>query len=144
MLGVNKDEANWFYIYSYPEYRDLKVEPKLTYSLYKDFMKSLFHFYPQFPTIANQKVIDAIIYKYSYWENVHNRRKNIELLDNAAADYHFICPALDMASTFAMNRQDVFFYHFTQRATNHVWPDYFGVLHADEIQFTFGQPLYKK
>jgi acetylcholinesterase len=36
----------------------------------------------------------------------------------------------------------VFFYHFTQRATNHLWPDWFGVLHADEIQFVFGEPLY--
>ena len=48
-----------------------------------------------------------------------------------------------MATTYAMQNQDVFFYHFTQRASNHLWPEWFGVLHADEIQFTFGQSLYK-
>lgn len=145
MLGVNKDEANWFYIYAFPEYREYrKAQPKLTYDLYKTFLHSLFHYYPQFPTTANKKVIDAITYRYTFWDNVHNRAKNIENLDNAAADFHFICPALDMASTFAMNNQDVFFYHFTQRASNHMWPDYFGVLHADEIQYTFGQPLYER
>jgi len=144
LLGVNKDEANWFYIYAFPEYRDLKQEPALTYELYKTFLHSLFHFYPQFPATSNKKVVDAITQRYSHWDNVHNRRKNIEYLDDAAADFHFVCPALDMASTFALNNQDVFFYYFTQRASNHLWPDYFGVLHADEIQFTFGQPLYPK
>jgi acetylcholinesterase len=63
MLGVNKDEANWFYIYAFPEYRDLKTEPKLTYDLYRTFLHSLFHYYPQFPTTANKKVIDAITYR---------------------------------------------------------------------------------
>lgn len=40
-----------------------------------------------------------------------------------------------------MNNLDVYFYHFTHRATNHLWPEWLGVLHADEIQFVFGEPL---
>ena len=86
LLGVNKDEANWFYIYAFQEYRDLKVEPKLNYDTYKYMIKSLFFYFPQFPIKAKSSVIDAIIYKYSYWNNVQNRKKNIENLDDAAAD----------------------------------------------------------
>ena len=141
MLGVNKDEANWFYVYQFLEYKNLTVLPPLTYEAFKVFLTSLFHYYPQFPATASKSVIDAIIAKYSYWPNIHNVKKNIEMLDNAPADYHFICPALDLASTYSLNNLDVYFYHFTHRATNHLWPKWLGVLHADEIQFVFGEPL---
>jgi carboxylesterase type B len=142
MLGVNKDEANWFYIYQFADYRNLTVLPPINYEMHKKILANLFTFYPQFPSRATKPVIDAILYKYTPWDNVHNIKRNIEMLDDAPADYHFICPALDFAGTFATNQQDVFFYYFTQRATTHLWPDWFGVLHADEIQFVFGEPLY--
>jgi carboxylesterase type B len=141
LLGVNQDEANWFYIYQFLEYKNLSALPPINYEAFKIFLTSLFHFYPQYPSTASKTVIDAIINKYSYWNNIHNIRKNIEMLDDAPADYHFICPSIDLASTYTLNNLDVFFYHFTQRATNHLWPDWFGVLHADEIQFVFGEPL---
>ena len=143
MLGVNKDEANWFYIYQFADYRNLTVLPPVNYEMHKTLLASLFTFYPQFPSRATKQIIDAILYKYTPWDNVHNVKKNIEMIDDAPADYHFICPALDFAGTFATNQLDVFFYYFTQRATNHLWPEWFGVLHADEIQFVFGEPLYE-
>jgi carboxylesterase type B len=89
MLGVNRDEANWFYVYNFEEYRNFKIEPKLNYDTYKVMLNSLFYYFPQFPTKTKKSVLDAIIYKYSYWDNVQNRKKNIEYLDDAAADYHF-------------------------------------------------------
>jgi len=124
LLGVNKDEANWFYIYAFSEYRNLSVRPELNYESFKIFLSSLFHYYPQFPSVVTEPVLDAIMFKYTNWNNVHNIQKNIESLDNVAADYHFICPALDLASTFAMNNLDVYFYHFTQRASSHLWPEW--------------------
>lgn len=125
LLGVNQDEANWFYIYSFAEYRNLSVRPELTYDSFKYFLKSLFHYYPQYPSVITESALNAIIFKYTNWENVNNINKNLEALDNVAADFHFICPALDLANSYAMNKLDVFFYHFTQRASSHLWPEWY-------------------
>jgi acetylcholinesterase len=124
LLGVNKDESNYFYIYAFTEYRNLSIKPDLTYDQFKIMLSSLFYYYPQFPTTITKPVLDAIIFKYTNWDNVHNMKHNIEKLDDAASDYHFICPALDMASIFALNKLDVYFYHFTQRASTHLWPEW--------------------
>jgi len=144
IIGVNKDEASFFLFYQFAEYRNFTVKPPITNEIHEKLLANLFTSYPQFPSKANKPIIDAICYKYTPWDNVHDIKRNIELLDDAPADYHFICPALDFANTYATNQQDVFFYHFTQRASNHLWPDWFGVMHTDEIQFVFGKPLYSQ
>ena len=141
IVGANKDEGNWFFVYAFSEYRNLTVEPHLDYETYKSFLTSLFHFYPQFPAIISKSALNAIIYRYTNWQNVHNSKKNIEGLDDAAADFHFICPAQDFASLYSINNQDVFFYYFTQRSSMHYWPEWLGVMHADEISFVFGEPF---
>ncbi len=73
-----------------------------------------------------------------------NSLKNFENFDEAAGDFHFLCPVVDFASTYALNGQDVFLYHFTQRSSNHLWPEWMGVMHGDEISFVFGEPLNPK
>ena len=141
IVGVNKDEASWFYVYAFSEYRNLSVKPQIDYEAYESFLTSLFHFYPQFPAIISKSALKAIIYRYTNWENVHNLNMNMENLDDAAADFHFICPAQDFASLYAIHNQDVFFYHFTQRSSVHYWPEWLGVMHGDEVSFVFGEPL---
>lgn len=109
---------------------------------YKDFITSLFYFYPQYPSTSSSSILNSVIYKYTHWANVHNSQKNLENLDDAAGDFHFVCPVVDFANIYAMNRQDVYFYHYTQRSSRHPWPEWLGVMHGDEISFVFGEPLY--
>ena len=85
--------------------------------------------------------MNAIQYRYTNWNNVHNDAKNFENFDEAAGDFHFLCPVVDFASIYAVNQQDVFFYHFTQRSSTHFWPEWLGVMHGDEVSFVFGEPL---
>ena len=105
-------------------------------------MTSLFYFYPQYPSTSSSAILNSIIYRYTHWQNVHNSQKNLENLDDAAGDFHFVCPVVDFANIYAMNRQDVYMYYYTQRSSRHPWPDWLGVMHGDEISFVFGEPLY--
>ncbi|CAF0707338.1 unnamed protein product [Brachionus calyciflorus] len=144
LLGSNKDEGNWFFVYAFPEYRNLTATPTIDYELFKDLITSLFYFYPQFPSTSSKAIINSVIYRYTSWNNVHNTKKNFENLDDAAGDFHFVCPVVDFANIYALNSQDVYLYYYTQRSSKHHWPEWLGVMHGDEISFVFGEPLYKK
>lgn len=142
LLGGNKDEGNWLFVYAFPEYRNLTHRPTFDYEMFKDFVTSLYYFYPQFPAVSSRTILNAILYRYTNWHNVNNDLRNFENLDDAAGDFHFICPMVDFASIYAMHNQDVYFYYYTQRSSRHYWPDWMGVMHGDEISFVFGEPLY--
>jgi acetylcholinesterase len=63
LLGANKDEGNWFFVYAFPEYRNLTAPPILDYETFKDFITSLFYFYPQFPSTSNKAILEAVMYR---------------------------------------------------------------------------------
>lgn len=67
LIGGNKDEGNWFFVYAFPEYRNLLAVPTIDYELFKDLMASLFYFYPQFPSTSSQAILNAVLYQYSNW-----------------------------------------------------------------------------
>ncbi|RMZ96447.1 acetylcholinesterase type 1 [Brachionus plicatilis] len=141
LLGGNRDEGNWLFVYAFPEYRNLTTRPAIDYGTFKDFMTSLFYFYPQYPDVSSLAIRNAILYRYTNWNNVHNEEKNFENLDDAAGDFHFLCPTIDFANIYAISQIDVYFYYYTQRSSNHYWPEWLGVMHGDEISFVFGEPL---
>jgi acetylcholinesterase len=142
LIGANKDEGNWFFVYAFPEYRNMSVAPTVDYELFKDFIMSLFYFYPQFPSTSTSTIVNAVTYRYTNWNNVHNTKSNFENLDDAAGDFHFVCPVVDFANIYASNQQDVYFYYYTHRSSQHYWPEWLGVMHGDEIAFVFGEALY--
>jgi acetylcholinesterase len=146
LTGVNKDEGNWFFVYSFKNFRDyfnITEPPVITYNDFEEHMSQLFHFYPQYPYTASPLLLRSITHRYTYWNNVNDSFQNRENLDNAAADFHFVCPVVDLANQYALYGQKVFFYHYTHRSSKHYWPDWLGVMHADEIGFVFGEPLNK-
>lgn len=65
-------------------------------------------------------------------------------MDDAAGDFHFICPVIDFANIYSLNNQDVYLYYYTHRSSQHHWPEWLGVMHGDEIMFVFGEPFYTK
>lgn len=70
LLGANKDEGNWFFVYAFPEYRDFNSTPNISYDLFKDMITSLFYFYPQFPSTSSLPIINSILYRYTNWSNL--------------------------------------------------------------------------
>lgn len=42
---------------------------------------------------------------------------------------------------YAKENLTVYMYYYTHRSSTHLWPKWTGVLHADEINFVFGEAL---
>ena len=105
--------------------------------------------------------MEAITYEYTSWLDPNDTKSMIDALDLMVGDYQFTCPTIEFAdrSVFPVYQQSfflwniyfsrryaetfnsVFQYYYDHRASNHPWPNWTGVLHGDEINFVFGEPL---
>jgi carboxylesterase type B len=132
-MGVNLNEANYFYAYAFEEYRNFTQQPTLDDATYKDHLANIFHFYPQYPLTSTNETQSQILSTYSYTTN------NFNQLDKAGSDFNFKCPQNRLAHYYESS--SVFFYYFTQLSDKFNWPEWLGVLHTNEIPFTFGVPL---
>lgn len=84
---------------------------------------------------------EAILYEYSNWNNPQDSISNYDALDKIAGDYYFTCHVNEFAYQYANSSNSVYMYYFKQRSSMSPWPKWMGVLHADEINFVFGEPL---
>ena len=63
------------------------------------------------------------------------------MIEAAVGDAHFVCKVNKQAEEYARYSNDVYYYYFTQRSSQNPWPRWMGVMHADEINYVFGEPL---
>lgn len=84
---------------------------------------------------------EAIVFEYSNWNNPHDPISNYDALDKIVGDYYFTCHVNELAHRYAQAGNQVYMYYFKQRSSMSPWPKWMGVLHADEINFVFGEPL---
>ena len=103
----------------------------------EDFIHSVKELNPFVGNLARQ----AIIFEYTDWSNPEDPIKNRDAIDKIVGDYHFTCNVNEFAHRYAEMGNNVYMYYFTHRSSVHLWPSWTGVLHADEINFVFGEPL---
>lgn len=84
---------------------------------------------------------EAIVFEYSNWNNPQDSVSNYDALDKIVGDYYFTCHVNELAHRYAQAGNQVYMYYFKQRSSMSPWPKWMGVLHADEINFVFGEPL---
>lgn len=84
---------------------------------------------------------EAIVFEYSNWNNPSDFVSNYDALDKIVGDYYFTCHVNELAHRYALAGNSVYMYYFKQRSSMSPWPKWMGVLHADEINFVFGEPL---
>ncbi|XP_064638638.1 acetylcholinesterase-like isoform X2 [Lineus longissimus] len=141
LLGSNQDEGNYFLIYQLYELYTIDEEPSISYENFTRSIADLFEYYPYYPKKMNSFGINAISFQYTNWLNIQSREANKENLDDAIGDFHFVCGVNKFAQTYAKFGQNVYYYYFTHRSSMNLWPKYLGVMHADEINYVFGEPL---
>lgn len=141
IAGSNLNEGSFWVLYElYPTYLTLD-RINLNREEFLHSVQSLFYHYPQYPQHPGSIAIEAIAYQYSNWLDPSDGFSNAVALDNAVGDAHFTCNVNLFAHAYAEAGENVYYYYFTERYRSNPWPEWTGVLHGDEILFTFGEPL---
>ena len=136
MMGSNTEEG-YFFIFYY--LYNLFPKEENVYINREQFLQSVQELNPFANSIARQ----AIIFEYTDWSNPDDPIHNRDALDKMVGDYHFTCNVNEFAHRYAEmgGSNNVYMYYYTHRSSTHLWPSWTGVLHADEINFVFGEPL---
>jgi acetylcholinesterase len=137
LTGTDKEEATYFLLYSFPQifknHDDIKISRET-------FLKTINESFPQLSGIQR----GALAYEYTNWNDLEDSASNIDALDKMLGDYLFTCNVNEWAQRYAENGNKVFMYYYTHRTKTNPWPKWAGVLHGDEINFVFGEPLNPK
>ena len=140
LLGSNLNEGSFFIIYELQDWLGLDTKI-MKQEQFLTSVEKLFYYYPQYPLENNDFGRDAIRYQYSNWLEPDNDHLNVEQLDQAVGDCHFVCHVNHFAHTYASAGENAYMYYFTHRYSSNPWPEWMGVLHGDEIVFIFGDPF---
>jgi len=84
---------------------------------------------------------EAILFEYSNWNWPNDAASVYDAIDKVAGDYYFTCHVNEFANQYAEAGNDVYMYYFRHRSSISPWPKWMGVIHGDEINFVFGEPL---
>uniref|UniRef100_A0A131Z4S3 Carboxylic ester hydrolase n=1 Tax=Rhipicephalus appendiculatus TaxID=34631 RepID=A0A131Z4S3_RHIAP len=133
MLGSNANEGSWFLQYFF----GLPVTEETPEVTKENFMAALEALDPS----LEHTPIAAIMNMYTAGEIPSTAADILKALDSIVGDYHFTCPAVRWADTFARAGIPVYQYVFARRSSRNPWPRWTGVTHGEEVPFVFGEPL---
>ncbi|KAF6026542.1 BCHE [Bugula neritina] len=147
LIGSNANEGSSFLVYEFyyqgfgPIFKSKEINFTISHSRFVNDINRAFRYYPQWPTSMNQFGKDAIAFRYTDWRNKDDSLLNRHNIDLSVGDYHFLCPTNAFSQYFVNVGLPVYYYYFTHRSTRNPWGKWMGVMHGDEIFFTFGLPI---
>ncbi|EGT44922.1 hypothetical protein CAEBREN_08184 [Caenorhabditis brenneri] len=146
MIGMNKDEGNYWNIYQLPQFFDKAEPPELTRHQFDTLIDKTFSIQPDI-------IRSAAKYIYSDPNCTDHGRKTrfyAGQMNQIVGDYFFSCDSLWLADQFRSTQHGgstlrkhpkVFVYYFTQSSSANPWPKWTGAMHGYEIEYVFGVPL---
>ncbi|XP_022918728.1 acetylcholinesterase-like [Onthophagus taurus] len=134
LMGSNTEEGYYFILYYLTE---LIRKEENVYVSRQEFIRAVAELNPYFNPIARQ----AIVFEYTDWLNPDDTISNRDALDKMVGDYQFTCNVNEFAYRYAETGNNVYMYYYKHRTVNNPWPSWTGVMHADEINYVFGEPL---
>lgn len=134
MMGNVRDEGTYFLLYDFIDYFDKDDATNLPREKYLEIMNTIFN-------KATEQEREAIIFQYTSWDGNNQGFQNQHQIGRAVGDHFFTCPANDYAQALVERGASLHYYFFTHRTSTSLWGEWMGVLHGDEIEYFFGQPL---
>ncbi|XP_055906266.1 acetylcholinesterase [Eupeodes corollae] len=134
MMGNVRDEGTYFLLYDFIDYFDKDEATNLPRDKYLEIMNTIF-------SKVTQQEKEAIIFQYTSWDGDNQGYENQHQIGRAVGDHFFTCPTNEYAQALAERGASVHYYFFTHRTSTSLWGEWMGVLHGDEIEYFFGQPL---
>lgn len=134
LLGTDQEEGYYWLIYYLTDWfkkeEDVYISPE-------DFKRIVPLLNPEIGKAGHE----AVMFEYTPWHDPTNAAAYRDAVDKIVGDYQFTCATNEMALHYAASGNDVFVYYFTHRSSISPWPKWTGVIHGDEINFVFGEPL---
>ncbi|KAH1001564.1 hypothetical protein HUJ04_005564 [Dendroctonus ponderosae] len=121
LMGSNTEEGYYFIMYYLTEL--FRKEE----NVYIKFLGAVTELNPYVGPAARQ----AIVFEYTDWLNPDDPVANRDALDKMVGDYQFTCNVNEFAHRYAETGNNV----------ANPWPTWTGVMHAEEINYVFGEPL---
>ncbi|XP_067014479.2 acetylcholinesterase [Anabrus simplex] len=134
LMGSNTEEGYYFIIYYLTQ---LFKKEENVYVSRSEYLKAVHELNPYVNAIGRQ----AIVFEYTDWANPDDPIGNRDALDKMVGDYHFTCNVNEFAHRYAETGNNVYMYYFKHRSLSNPWPSWTGVMHGDEINYIFGEPL---
>nr|BAF46104.1 acetylcholinesterase [Pediculus humanus corporis] len=134
LVGSNQDEGTYFLLYDFIDYFEKDGPSYLDRDKFLELIDNIF----KNVTKAEK---EAIIFQYTDWDQVNDGLVNQKMISDIVGDYYFICPTNYFAQLMAERGTKVYYYFFSQRTSTNVWGEWMGVMHGDEIEYVFGNPL---
>ncbi|XP_055585984.1 acetylcholinesterase [Uranotaenia lowii] len=134
LVGSNRDEGTYFLLYDFIDYFEKEAATSLPRDKFLEIMNTIF-------SKASEPEREAIIFQYTGWESGNDGYQNQQQVGRAVGDHFFICPTNEFALGLTERGASVYYYYFTHRTSTSVWGEWMGVLHGDEVEYIFGQPM---
>ncbi|XP_066152185.1 acetylcholinesterase-like [Euwallacea fornicatus] len=134
LMGSNTEEGYYFIMYYLTE---LFRKEENVYISRSEFLRAVTELNPYVGSAARQ----AIIFEYTDWLNPDDPVANRNALDKMVGDYQFTCNVNEFAHRYAETGNNVYMYYYKHRTVANPWPSWTGVMHGEEINYVFGEPL---
>ncbi|GFS78517.1 acetylcholinesterase-1 [Nephila pilipes] len=139
LIGIAKDEGPAFLVTSVPQYFGKYGLHGLN-SISKIFARQVTA--TIFNVLKQKKVKDiADLYIGSIQNGTSDKFRDAMAL--SLGDYFVTCCVLYQAEFCSLKRSSVYFYVFSRRPSSTLLPQWMGITHYDEVQYVFGNPLFK-
>lgn len=134
IIGNNENEGTYFILYDFIDFFEKDQASFLDRDKFIGIIDTIFKNMSQIER-------DAIKFQYTDWEQLKDGYLYQKMIADVVGDYFFICPSIHFAQLFADRGMKVYYYFFTQRTSTNLWGEWMGVMHGDEIEYVFGNPL---
>lgn len=151
IIGVNKNEGGQFLALTGVFGRNKTDWAKSFVSKpqLKSYLQDLFTYYPSYPKGQPTGFSDSIYETFA--KRALDANPGVEesqinyfsALSDLITEGVFACPAYEWAHYFSKS-SDIFFYSYDHRISSTIYPEIYGVVHADDLPMLFGETLAKK
>jgi carboxylesterase type B len=126
ITGSVSNEGNSFI--TYPA-NVTSLDQQLDYNTFKSIIKTYFNYYPEYPNVATDKILNKI----TDFHTNSNQSIIVQQLGYAAGDFSYLCPAKLLSDFYSYYQQNVYQYYFNEKQ-GHWW----GCGHGGESKYITG------
>ncbi|XP_074873339.1 acetylcholinesterase-like [Carettochelys insculpta] len=130
LAGITANEGSMFLMFGAPGF-SLGNDSLISW---EQLLEGVRFMVPGLPTPS----VQAAVQRYSQEGKGHGPARHRWAMNQAASDYLFLCPLMELAGQLAKAGTPTYVYSFAHRSTASLWPRWMGAVHTAELPYLFG------